>query len=73
MPAHRSEDLRRWFLQNEVELFKWRFVNNPPDNMNEWLKGHSMNYAAVRDTSPPLSPQAQSPPHVRIFFYLCRD
>ena len=30
----RSEDLRRWFLQNEVELFKWRFVNNPPSDMN---------------------------------------
>ena len=43
----RSEDLRRWFLQNEVELFKWRFVNNPPDDMNLWLKGHSMNYEAI--------------------------
>ena len=45
---HRSEDLRRWFLQNEVELFKWRFVNNPPDDMNQWLKAHSLNYEAVR-------------------------
>ena len=43
----RSEDLRRWYLQNEVELFKWRFVNNPPDDMNLWLKGHSMNYEAI--------------------------
>jgi DNA primase large subunit len=53
----RSEDLRRWFLQNEVELFKWRFVNNPPDNMNEWLKGHSMNYAAIsKDEATTLKP-----------------
>ena len=47
-PRLRSEDLRRWFLQNEVELFKWRFVNNPPDDMNLWLKAHSLNYEAVR-------------------------
>ena len=43
----RTEDLRRWFLQNEVELFKWRFVNNPPEDMNLWLKAHSMNYEAI--------------------------
>ena len=44
----RSEDLRRWFLQNEVELFKWRFVNNPPvEGMNRWLQANGMKYEAI--------------------------
>ena len=43
----RSEDLRRWFLQNEVELFKWRFVNNPPSDMNRWLQANGMKYESI--------------------------
>eukprot|EP00967_Tisochrysis_lutea_P124593 scaffold208473_cov30-Tisochrysis_lutea.AAC.2 len=43
----RSEDLRRWFLTNELELFKWRFVNNPPDDRGEWLRSHGLKYEAI--------------------------
>lgn len=43
----RSEDLRRWFLTNELELFKWRFVNNPPDDRNAWLRAHGLRYEAI--------------------------
>ena len=56
----RSEDLRRWFLQNEVELFKWRFVNNPPDDMNQWLKAHSLNYEAVCAAPTPARPAVRA-------------
>lgn len=43
----RSEDLRRWFLQNELELFKWRFVNNQPDDRAAWLRAHGLTYDAI--------------------------
>jgi DNA primase large subunit len=43
----RSEDLRRWFLQNEAELFKWRFVHNPPDDLGAWLSAHNLKYKAI--------------------------
>lgn len=43
----RSEDLRRWFLQNEIELFKWRFANNPPEDLNTWLAANGLKYEAI--------------------------
>jgi len=43
----RSEDLRRWFLSNELELFKWRFVNNAPDDRGTWLRSHGLKYEAI--------------------------
>jgi len=43
----RSEDLRRWFLQNEIDLFKWRFVNNPPEDLNAWLTANGLQYEAI--------------------------
>ena len=43
----RSEDLRRWFLQNETELFKWRFTHNPHDNMSAWLATNGLKYEAI--------------------------
>ena len=43
----RTEDLRRWFLQNETELFKYRFVNNAPDDMNRWLSTNGLRYEAI--------------------------
>lgn len=42
-----SEDLRRWFLQNETELFKWRFTHNPPEDMNHWLASNGLRYEAI--------------------------
>lgn len=43
----RSDDLRRWFLQNELELFRWRFVSNPPDDRNAWLARNGLKYQAI--------------------------
>ena len=43
----RTEDLRRWFLQNETELFKYRFVNNAPEDMNRWLSTNGLRYEAI--------------------------
>ena len=43
----RTEDLRRWFLQNETELFKWRFQHNPPADMNSWLAKNGLKYEAI--------------------------
>ena len=45
--AVRSEELRRWFLQNETELFKWRFLNNPPEDINGWLSANGLKYEAI--------------------------
>ncbi|EOD09588.1 hypothetical protein EMIHUDRAFT_52656, partial [Emiliania huxleyi CCMP1516] len=66
----RSEDLRRWFLQNELELFKWRFVNNPPEDRAAWLRAKGLQYEAIsRDEYEEIkeelhqaSPQPPSPP-----------
>ena len=43
----RTEDLRRWFLQNETELFKYRFTNNPPADMGRWLADNGLRYEAI--------------------------
>ena len=43
----RSEDLRRWFLQNELELFKWRFQHNPPVDLAAWLAANDLKYEAI--------------------------
>ena len=42
-----TEDLRRWFLQNETELFKWRFANNPPEDISAWLASNGLRYEAI--------------------------
>ena len=34
-------------MQNETELFKWRFVNNPPEDMNRWLADNGLRYEAI--------------------------
>uniref|UniRef100_A0A7S3C2H3 DNA primase large subunit C-terminal domain-containing protein n=1 Tax=Haptolina ericina TaxID=156174 RepID=A0A7S3C2H3_9EUKA len=44
----RSEDLRRWFLQNETELFKHRFaLHQQGDDLNGWLARHNLKYEAI--------------------------
>ena len=56
--AVRSEDLRRWFLQNEIELFKWRFQNNPPSDINGWLAANGLKYEAIsREEAGVLAPK----------------
>ena len=34
-------------MQNETELFKWRFIHNPPEDMNRWLADNGLRYEAI--------------------------
>mmetsp|Transcript_17053 Transcript_17053/g.28519 ORF Transcript_17053/g.28519 Transcript_17053/m.28519 type:complete len:477 (-) Transcript_17053:443-1873(-) len=43
----RSEDLRRWFLSNEIELFKWRFITTSPEERNRWMLSSGLHYEAI--------------------------
>ena len=66
----RSEDLRRWFLQNEVELFKWRFVNNPPEELNTWLARNGLRYEAIsREEASELQDKLQEMARCRAAWY----
>jgi hypothetical protein len=66
----RSEDLRRWFLQNEVELFKWRFVNNPPEELNAWLARNGLRYEAIsREEASELQEKLQEMARCRAAWY----
>ena len=46
--AWHSEELRRWFLHNEVELFKWRFMNHPAEDRDGWLHRNNLKYQSAR-------------------------
>ncbi|BDA49539.1 DNA primase large subunit [Coccomyxa sp. Obi] len=43
----RTEELRRWFLQQECELFRSRFKNEIPTSQVEFMKRHSFAYEAL--------------------------
>jgi DNA primase large subunit len=40
----KSEDLRRWFLQHECELFKYRFDTESGEDINKFLQANNMKY-----------------------------
>jgi len=42
----RSEDLRRWFLHNEMELFRYRFSHCGLE-LDQWLKRNGLDYEAI--------------------------
>lgn len=46
----KSEDLRRWFLTQELELFRFRFLaatNANKDNVNTFLKDNGLKYNPI--------------------------
>uniref|UniRef100_A0A3P9LEQ8 DNA primase large subunit n=1 Tax=Oryzias latipes TaxID=8090 RepID=A0A3P9LEQ8_ORYLA len=44
-----TEDLRRWFIQQEVDLFRYRFTDLPPQQKLEFLHKNNLKYNTVSD------------------------
>ncbi|XP_060082049.1 DNA primase large subunit-like [Ylistrum balloti] len=45
----RSEELRRWFLQQELELLRLRFQRETPESRQEFLRENNLNYSPISD------------------------
>lgn len=43
------EDLRRWFIQQEVDLFRYRFNDLYPKQKLEFLHRNNLQYDTVSD------------------------
>ncbi|XP_075454227.1 DNA primase large subunit isoform X1 [Ascaphus truei] len=44
-----SEDLRRWFIQQEMDLFRFRFGEVPKEKVQEFLKSNDLEYVAISE------------------------
>uniref|UniRef100_A0A3B3I2M1 DNA primase large subunit n=1 Tax=Oryzias latipes TaxID=8090 RepID=A0A3B3I2M1_ORYLA len=44
-----TEDLRRWFIQQEVDLFRYRFTDLPPQQKLEFLHKNNLKYNTLSD------------------------
>ncbi|XP_063772811.1 DNA primase large subunit isoform X2 [Pseudophryne corroboree] len=44
-----SEDLRRWFIQQEMDLFKFRFAELSKEKVEEFLKFNDLEYVSISD------------------------
>ncbi|KAM4693878.1 DNA primase large subunit [Discoglossus pictus] len=44
-----SEDLRRWFIQQEMDLFKFRFSQLTKEKVQEFLKFNDLEYVAISE------------------------
>ncbi|XP_075058666.1 DNA primase large subunit isoform X2 [Mixophyes fleayi] len=44
-----SEDLRRWFIQQEMDLFKFRFVQLKNNKVQEFLKLNDLEFVAISE------------------------
>ncbi|XP_053566380.1 DNA primase large subunit [Bombina bombina] len=44
-----SEDLRRWFIQQEMDLFKFRFSQLSKEKVQEFLKFNDLEYVAISE------------------------
>lgn len=42
-----SEELKKWFVHREVDLFKLRFSNLSPEGVRQFLKINDLNYVPV--------------------------
>ena len=45
----RSEELRRWFLANESELFRFRFENETSANIERFMEKNGLHYESIDD------------------------
>ncbi|XP_014670597.1 PREDICTED: DNA primase large subunit-like [Priapulus caudatus] len=43
----KSEELRRWFIQQEVDLFRFRFLQESAVSIKEFLEQNDLAYAAI--------------------------
>ncbi|CAB1312896.1 unnamed protein product, partial [Coregonus sp. 'balchen'] len=42
-----TEDLRRWFIQQEIDLFRYRFKHLHPKNQSEFLHRNNLHYHTI--------------------------
>uniref|UniRef100_A0A4W6G8C6 DNA primase large subunit n=1 Tax=Lates calcarifer TaxID=8187 RepID=A0A4W6G8C6_LATCA len=42
-----TEDLRRWFIQQEIDLFRYRFNELQPEQKLEFLQGNNLKYVTI--------------------------
>jgi hypothetical protein len=42
-----SEELRRWFITHELDLFRARFTQEPKESIYEFLKLNNLDYQPV--------------------------
>ncbi|CDQ96552.1 unnamed protein product, partial [Oncorhynchus mykiss] len=42
-----TEDLRRWFIQQEIDLFRYRFNHLPSKNIREFLQYNNLHYHTI--------------------------
>ncbi|XP_048758836.1 DNA primase large subunit-like [Ostrea edulis] len=45
----RSEDLKRWFLLQELDLFRYRFMKETPDGKQKFLQVNSLDYNPISE------------------------
>lgn len=45
----RSEELRRWFMQQELDLFRFRFLRENADSRDDFLRENNLNYEPISD------------------------
>ncbi|XP_052776881.1 DNA primase large subunit-like [Mya arenaria] len=45
----RSEELRRWFIQQELDLFRFRFKTTSDEDKREFLKQNDLHYESISD------------------------
>merc|ERR1712048_262367 len=45
----RTEDLRRWFLNQEMDLFRYRFQEESPEEIQSFMEGNGMNFLPITD------------------------
>ena len=43
-----SEDLKRWFISQEVDMFRYRFMQESAQSIEDFLKISGLNYEPVR-------------------------
>ncbi|XP_024286034.1 DNA primase large subunit [Oncorhynchus tshawytscha] len=42
-----TEDLRRWFIQQEIDLFRYRFNDLPSKNIQDFLQYNNLHYHTI--------------------------
>ncbi|XP_064606726.1 DNA primase large subunit-like [Liolophura sinensis] len=45
----KSDDLRRWFLQQELDLFRYRFTKERSENIEAFLSANNLDYKPIAE------------------------
>ncbi|CAH1774494.1 unnamed protein product [Owenia fusiformis] len=46
----RSEDLKRWFMTQEMDLFRFRFCNEDAESIEDFLRSNNLNYQPISES-----------------------